>query len=194
MDPSCILLGSIFDWGSPLAGRRGGPSFPQDAPPAPPHPWALRYPGVLDPPPVQGSLPRPRALRYPEASVWRGHGGLFVTPSRLGTTQDPPLEPSGSSLDPSWIILGALFGPLGFFGPSGLPLGSMFDPPRSFLDPSWLLLGPIFDFSWVHLGSLWILLWSFLDPPWVRLRPILDPPWIHIGTIWILLGAFLDPL
>ena len=170
LDPTWVPLGSFLHppWihlrlGQPPRGEEGGPSFPRDAPPAPPHPRALRYPRVLDPPPVQGSLPRPRVLRYPEASIWRGHGEHFVTPSHHGTTQDPPLEPSGSSLDPSWIILGSLF------DPSWIPLGSIFDPPGSFLDPSWILLGSIFDPSWIHLGSIWILLWSLLDPPWVRL-------------------------
>ena len=193
MDPSWILLASSLDPSSigaaPSRGGGGVRHFLRTRPPPPPTPGLFVTQGCWTPP-VQGSLPRPRALRYPEASVWRGHGGLFVTPSRLGTTQDPPLEPSGSSLDPSWILLGALFSP---FLDSLAHLGSLLDPCLIHLDPSWILLGSFLDRSLISLGSTLDPSGSYFGPYWILLGSGFDPSWIHLGSILDPSGSFLEP-
>ena len=75
--------------GRPTVGRRGGSSFPQNAPPAPPTPGIFTTQGCRTPPPFLGSLPRPGDLHYPEAFVRGGAPGDLHYP-RSGTLPRPP--------------------------------------------------------------------------------------------------------
>ena len=75
--------------GRPTVGGRGGPSFPQDSPPAPPTPGIFTIQGRRTPPPFPGSLPRPGDLHYPEAFVRGGAPGDLHYP-RSGTYPRPP--------------------------------------------------------------------------------------------------------
>ena len=71
-------------------GGRGGPSFPQDSPPAPPTPGIFTTQGRRTPPPLLGSLPRPEDLHYPEALVRGGAPGDL----HYARTGQPPHTPS----------------------------------------------------------------------------------------------------